>query len=154
MKNCTKCGEAKRLDAFYNRSLSADGKTTRCKICHDVETRDYVSKNLTNVKKYKAGHYQANKVRYNVANNQWGKDNPDKVSKSNAKYRAKNPEKKAAHSAVGYAIKTGSLVRQSCEVCGTVKAHAHHDDYTKPLDVRWLCHTHHMQHHAKQEQET
>jgi hypothetical protein len=37
-----------------------------------------------------------------------------------------------------------------CEVCRTTeKIHAHHDDYAKPLNVRWLCSAHHSQWHAK-----
>jgi hypothetical protein len=33
-------------------------------------------------------------------------------------------------------------------VCGAHEAHAHHDDYTKPLKVRWLCPMHHAEVHA------
>jgi hypothetical protein len=45
------------------------------------------------------------------------------------------------------AIKSGKLVRQPCEVCGAVQVEAHHDDYAKPLSVRWLCRPHHREHH-------
>lgn len=45
-------------------------------------------------------------------------------------------------------IKQGELIRQPCEVCNTdVDVQAHHDDYMKPLDVRWLCRKHHREHH-------
>lgn len=44
-----------------------------------------------------------------------------------------------AQDAVGTALTQGRLVRQSCEQCGHAKAQAHHDDYAKPLEVRWLC---------------
>lgn len=64
------------------------------------------------------------------------------------RYRARNPEKRAAHQAVQTATRNGSLARLPCEVCGEVKSHAHHDDYSKPLEVKWLCHTHHMERHA------
>lgn len=37
---------------------------------------------------------------------------------------------------------------QPCEVCGAARADRHHDDYGKPLDIRWLCREHHIQHHA------
>lgn len=39
------------------------------------------------------------------------------------------------------ALKKGTLVRPGrCENCGKeCKPHAHHDDYAKPLEVRWLC---------------
>lgn len=52
-----------------------------------------------------------------------------------------------AHALVGKAIRRGELVRQPCEACGSTEVDAHHDDYSKPLDVRWLCRTHHKHHH-------
>jgi len=52
------------------------------------------------------------------------------------------------YGAVGAAIKSGELTRGPCEVCGTDDAvQAHHDDYDKPLDVRWFCHPHHAEYH-------
>jgi hypothetical protein len=38
------------------------------------------------------------------------------------------------------------LDRQPCEICGE-KAEAHHDNYDKPLEVRWLCFFHHREWH-------
>ena len=38
---------------------------------------------------------------------------------------------------------------QSCEVCGTKPADAHHDDYSKHLEVRWLCEPHHAEAHRR-----
>lgn len=59
-----------------------------------------------------------------------------------------NRQKHEARWKVHRAIESGKLVRMPCEVCGsTERIHAHHDDYEKPLEVRWLCHTHHIEHH-------
>lgn len=44
-------------------------------------------------------------------------------------------------------IKKGVLVRQPCEVCGLSEVEAHHDDYSRPADVRWLCRAHHRELH-------
>lgn len=41
------------------------------------------------------------------------------------------------------------LERKPCEVCGAEKAEAHHEDYTKPLDVNWLCKRHHAERHTE-----
>jgi len=55
-----------------------------------------------------------------------------------------------AHNIVQVSIENGSLIRMPCEVCGAVnKIDAHHDDYSKPLNVRWLCRKHHLEHHRK-----
>jgi hypothetical protein len=50
------------------------------------------------------------------------------------------------------AIRQGILKYLPCEVCGLDDAsvQAHHDDYTKPLDIRWLCSWHHAEHHKNQ----
>jgi hypothetical protein len=60
---------------------------------------------------------------------------------------ARFPEKFAARDAVGKALRAGRLIRQPCEVCGAAKSEAHHDDYSLPLTVRWLCRKHHAEHH-------
>jgi len=60
-------------------------------------------------------------------------------------YREYDPHKAAARRA------TRVLEKQPCEVCGATKVEAHHDDYTKPLEVRWLCKRHHSEVHTKSE---
>lgn len=66
--------------------------------------------------------------------------------------RAKlNPERSArwtARKLARLAVRRGVLIRQPCEVCGAERVEAHHDDYSQPLNVRWLCPTHHREHHA------
>lgn len=47
---------------------------------------------------------------------------------------------------VQYAIRTGKMIRQPCQVCGA-KAQAHHTDYSRPLEVQWLCSVHHGEAH-------
>ena len=61
------------------------------------------------------------------------------------KMRANNPLKYRARNAVSYAIASGKLVRLPCVVCGNPKSQGHHHDYSKPLDVEWLCHKCHRE---------
>lgn len=60
----------------------------------------------------------------------------------------KFPEKVRARDLLRKALKSGKLTKQPCEVCGDLKVDGHHDDYGKPLEVRWLCLLHHKQHHG------
>jgi ribosomal protein S27AE len=66
-------------------------------------------------------------------------------------HRAKySPERLRAIVLVGGAIAKGELQRAPCETCGSRQyVEAHHDDYAKPFDVRWLCKRHHRQHHVQ-----
>src|SRR4051812_26186703 len=65
------------------------------------------------------------------------------ITSNTKQWREKNPDRYAAHNAVAYAVRTGAITKEPCEVCGEIRAHGHHDDYTKPLEVRWLCAAHH-----------
>ena len=62
-------------------------------------------------------------------------------------WRLKFPERKNAQGKVYTAVKSGRLVRLPCFVCGD-NAEAHHPDYSRPLDVVWLCSPHHRHAHA------
>ena len=59
--------------------------------------------------------------------------------RSNQKY----PERERARQKVYMAVRAGLLIPQLCEKCGARKVEAHHEDYSKPLDVNWLCTKHH-----------
>ena len=75
---------------------------------------------------------------------------PDRVAKSverSRRWRALYPERWAAAQAARYAIKVGKLKRGRCAECGAAKVHAHHEDYSKPLEVIWLCSRHHKRRH-------
>lgn len=60
-----------------------------------------------------------------------------------------SPERRRASELVYVAVNRGHLIRQPCEVCKALHSEAHHDDYAAPLDVRWLCRSHHKQHHLQ-----
>lgn len=55
-------------------------------------------------------------------------------------------KRRNARSKLNHYIRDKRLLRQPCEICGA-KAEVHHDDYNKPLDVRWLCFRHHREWH-------
>jgi ribosomal protein S27AE len=68
------------------------------------------------------------------------------------RYNHLNPHKQRARKAVKRAVDSGRLVRPSaCPRCGDTESaiHAHHPDYSKPLDVEWLCGACHGRLHGK-----
>jgi hypothetical protein len=75
------------------------------------------------------------------------------VSNDNMRYRRrareKWPEHERARRKVAYAVKHGHLVKLPCERCGAAESNGHHEDYSKPLVVIWLCRACHDAEHAK-----
>ncbi len=72
------------------------------------------------------------------------------ISKNRSNQKCRRLKYGKAHIVVQGAIITGALVRPSkCSECGvgTDKAIGHHDNYNKPLDVRWLCDKCHLEWH-------
>lgn len=79
----------------------------------------------------------------------WRKNNPEKANKLRRigveRYVKRYPEKRKAQSIVASAVRSKWLRQKPCVICGNLKAQAHHDDYSKPLDVVWLCVAHHKE---------
>jgi hypothetical protein len=107
-------------------------------------------------------HYDENKETILARNKEYrdGKGHAvcREISRRSAKKYIKDyPERQRANKAVQYAIKTGKLTREPCSECGVsgkskkgrAIVHAHHEDYSKPLDVIWLCLKCHDDHHKK-----
>lgn len=118
---------------FYrqtNGSLHRD-----CKVCWREKVR---ANRLANIEHYDAYERERSK-------------RPERKAAAVLYQRERRPaHKRKANIATNNAIRDGRLTRQPCEVCGLAKSEAHHDDYTKPLDVRWLCRKHHLEHHGKE----
>lgn len=74
---------------------------------------------------------------------------PNKKIEEIQEYRKKNPEKIKAHNKVNNSIKRGILKKLKCRDCERLDTHAHHQDYSKPLEVTWLCPSHHKLEHSK-----
>ena len=162
MKTCSKCGETKPLEEFHKQAKSADGHVSHCKLCQKIIKKAYYEANkelvAAAVKAWREANKErksaidkawreANKEQIAAAKKAWRESNPDKVKEYAVRKKEHWPEKVAARLAVSNAIIAGKLARQPCEICGTLSVEAHHDDYSNPLEVRWLCPKHHTEHH-------
>ncbi|AXN57959.1 hypothetical protein [Acinetobacter phage ABPH49] len=109
----------------------SDGRVNKCKCCNKKDVSDNRSDKL---EKYRA----------------YDRDRGNRQSDTYiGKYRKEFPKKYKAHNAVNNALRDGRITKGPCEICGAEKSVGHHDDYDKPLEVRWLCQGHHKQWHAE-----
>lgn len=148
MKTCFKCNTEKPLSEFYRHPRMADGHLNKCKSCTKADSDANFRRKMASDPVFQiveAARQRAKSAKHRAA----GTASPVKPETQKA-WRQRNPEKVRCHNAVARAIRSGKLVRGACEVCGEEKTHAHHDDYTKPLEVRWLCPQHHGTTHIKE----
>lgn len=112
--------------------------------------KDYEKRNRKNISERARKYYETNEKAREKARI-WQTENRKKLTKCIRDHHKRNPFKHAARVFVGAAIKEGILIRPlQCEKCMKIcKPEGHHDDYTKPLNVRWLCRSCHGYEHRK-----
>lgn len=132
MKKCFKCQRELPLSDFYKHKQMSDGHVGKCKECNKLDVRKNRVDNIDYYRDYdrKRGNRQSKEYLQN--------------------YRLENPEKYKAHCMINNAIRDGKMTRKSnCEGCGDkCDTYGHHCDYSKPLDVVWLCPSCHKTTHA------
>lgn len=149
-KTCKQCGETKALESFHRNPKTLDGRQGRCKPCACAAQQE----------RYRSrpeAERAASRLRYETARErgalQYQIKDPTWLPKRNAarkRYAQNNPAKEAARRTVHEAIRTGAMKVEPCERCGsTERIHAHHESYSKPLKVMWLCPLHHKQRHRE-----
>lgn len=132
-KACTKCGETKALDEFHRDRSRRDGRFPQCRLCATAGKR---------------AEARANPEKNRERVRRWQRENPEKFKAR----LAREPDKQRARKAVRNAVARGVLLKpERCEDCEGQfekrRLHGHHEDYSKQLDVAWLCASCHVRRH-------
>ena len=158
MKTCFKCKIEKPLTEFYKNKRMSDGLLGKCKSCCKSDVSKNYRENITHYKEYERNRthlpHRMDLRRVNLDSNLMCFIPCDHAAYPSISIQKswciKNPKKKKANGMVSSALLSGKLIKGCCEECGTNKnIHGHHDNYSKPLDVRWLCAKHHSDHHRR-----
>ncbi len=147
MKVCFKCNSKKPLSEYYKHPQMGDGHLNKCKECTKKDSNKNREDNLDYYLEY--DKKRANLPHRLAQRKEYKKTDAGKITRGRAlrKWEKNNRHKKNAHMKVQRAIIKGTVIRQPC-FCGK-KAEAHHEDYSKPLDVVWLCDFHHKERHKE-----
>lgn len=163
-KSCSKCGDTKPVEGFSRDQQSKDGKRSRCREC----IREYSAAHADAQQARSKAHYAANRDRYlaersiqRAANREAHRERARAYSRTPAgkatairsqqRQREIHPDRIYARETLRYAVASGRMSRGPCEVCAATPTDGHHDDYSKPLGVRWLCARCHRAHHKQGE---
>jgi len=126
-KKCFKCDIEQPIVNFYRHPQMGDGRLNKCKSCTRYDVRKNYAAKIEQYREYDRQRYQAD------------------PKKRTPKQRA--PQKRRAEIALHNAVARGKIKRLRCQMCDDPKSEAHHPDYSKPLDVMWLCRKHHKDIH-------
>lgn len=143
MKKCSYCKQAKSKTEFYKDKRTPDGLKSQCKKCHcltSVRTRDPDKHRESNRNWMRASRYHT-------------REDVRERDLKRSRVRNKTIEARARHLA-NVAVRLGFLKRPTtCPKCRRTDLgiHAHHKDYSKPLDVLWFCSECHGKLHRKKD---
>ena len=131
VNTCFKCNREKPVEDFYRHPAMRGGRVNKCKECNKLDNALNRQKRIDYYREYdrQRGARQSEEYR--------------------EFYRQTYPEKERARHMVSNAVRDGRLIREPCEKCGREYTHGHHDDYSRPLDVRWLCPPCHFAEHRR-----
>lgn len=136
-KQCFKCLCMKPLYQFYRHPAMADGHLGKCKDCTKVDVRANRAARTDQYRAYYHDRARTPKGRAQQASNRKA-------------MRAKYPDKYRTRNKFSRALQDGRIT--PWPVCAVPecdqKPEGHHPDYSRPLDVVWLCRTHHIAAHA------
>lgn len=147
-KECKKCQDILPLTQFHKHKGFKDGHRSVCKYCTKIMSQKYYKENSEEQKARIRRWREKNREKYEA----YVKRTNDTQKERKEVYNKKYPYKVKAGKMLGYAIYKGRVKkRDQCQLCGTKEAKivGHHFDYSKPLEVTWLCEACHNYIHRK-----
>lgn len=149
VKKCSECGTTKPFSEYYQHPQMGDGYLSQCKECVKSRVKKRYYAEPGKIKAYEQS--RANLPHRIKARQDYAKTDACKASikKSRKKWLADNQDKRAAHIILGNAVRDNRIEKPAnCSKCdGVGRIHGHHEDYTKPLDVVWVCQRCHKEIH-------
>ena len=144
-KVCFKCHRLMPIDQFYRHQQMADGHLNKCKECTRRDVQEARKRNIVHYRNYdfKRALDEARVEQRRLYMQTEAYKESHKKALTAQYYDPKNLIKRRARYNTRQAIKDGRLVKQPCEVCGSINVQCHHEDYSNPLNVIWLCPKHH-----------
>tara|TARA_Y100001938_G_scaffold130564_1_gene186665 strand:+ start:674 stop:1096 length:423 start_codon:yes stop_codon:yes gene_type:complete len=137
MKTCIKCSEEKPLTEYYAHQQMADKHLNVCKDCVKKRVRAY-----GRTPRGKAVDKKRNQKPKRKA---W-------VRAYSAQKNKKFAKERKCRQVFWNRYRAGVIKKKPCEVCGTEeRVEAHHPNYNEPLNVMWLCASHHKEWHRENE---
>jgi hypothetical protein len=159
-RKCSPCSEIKDLSDFPFQKKSSTGLAGVCRKCSYQRNKialqrrrnRYPLKELTYKREYQSRPEIRRKVRERYVQNR--NANPEKFKAKEA--IQKQSEKGKARNALRIAVHAGKIIKpEKCERCKTDGyVEGHHPDYSKPLEVVWLCRPCHRKVHWKENQKS
>lgn len=128
-KRCFKCSTVLPITEFYRHPMMGDGHLGKCKECTKRDSTARRNAKIEEVREYDRRRAKAPKRRAHQK----------RITKA---WVAANPKARWSHGKLAYNVRAGKITRPTkCEDCGDDSRliEAHHPDYSRPLDVEWLC---------------
>jgi ribosomal protein S27AE len=147
MKSCITCKTDKPLEDYYRHPQMADGHLNKCKECVKAYQRDRCTNTDYERRRNALPHRVSARAKYRKTER-----GMEAARRGSAKWIENNPEKRIVHNKLNNAVRDGLIAKpESCSRCGRKsRIEGHHHDYTKPLDVEWLCKRCHSAEHTKE----
>ena len=150
-KQCIRCGVRKPMDKFYKHPQMADGRLNACVVCVKRDVGINYRENIDRYRRYDVG--RANLPHRAEARRRYSRTAAGIASRRMAreKWDINNRNKKAASILLKNSILAGRVKKpKECSKCGALgRIEGHHEDYTRPLDVIWLCRKCHVTAHGR-----
>ena len=133
-RTCCRCHQEKSIGEFILNKSKPLGYEYRCRECSQIYEgkRAKTPQKIAQVTRWHQSEYGKLRGRLN-----------------RARRFTLNPERYRAKDLIHSLVERGIIQRQPCAKCGDMKSQAHHPDYSKPLEVVWLCQAHHSEEHRR-----
>jgi len=146
-KLCNKCKLIKNIQEFYVHARMHDGYLNKCKECTKTRVKKHRTVNIEKIKAYDKKRDQSPERK--ELKKQYAQNNKEVCNQIKLDWAKRNRKKRNAHQKVYRVIKSGKLIKpDSCSICSSdYLVEAHHKDYSKPLEVEWICKKCHSKEH-------